>query len=159
MTASDNTTAIIVNASIQTLSGHNLRLVGTKGASAVVGQVMEIKNGSVCWKLHPDYGAWFWPLMLKLKELVLSVPEALLEPAEEGDCIAAPRAPDDAEKDKVLKMPELAKDDLRVYSLVIKGKYPSVHKAFPLRTANLGALRYYRKCVVDRARKSQRVGE
>jgi hypothetical protein len=139
-----------VNASIQPSIGHNLRLVGTRGASAVVGQVLEIKEGNVCWKLHPAYGAWFWPLMLKLKDLVLSVPEALLEPIEEGDCVAPPRAPDEAEKDKVLKMRELAKDDIRVYSLVIKGKYPSVHKAFPMRTANLGALRYCRKCVVDR---------
>src|SRR5215468_4271576 len=113
----------------------NLRLIGTRGRSAAVGQALEVKDGSVRWKLHPAYGAWFWPLMLKLKELELSVPEELLEPVEEGDCIAPPREPSEAEKDKVLKMPELAKNDVRVYTLVIKGKYPSVQKAFPMRTA------------------------
>lgn len=140
-----------MNASmIQVSAGHPLRLVGTKGASAIVGHALESREGVVCWRLDPAYGAWFWPLMLKLKELVLSVPEALLEPAEEGDCTAPPRAPNEVEKDKVLKMREQPKDDLRVYSLVIKGKYPSVRKAFPMRTANLGALRYCRKCVVER---------
>lgn len=122
-----------------------LRLVGTKGASAAVGQVLEIKDGVVAWKLDPSYGAWFWPLMHKLTELVLSMPEKQLEPIEDGDCLVAPRAPNEAEKDKVLKMPEPEKDELRVYKLVIKGKPPTVTRAFPKRTANLGALRYCRK--------------
>ena len=126
----------------------NLRLVGTKGAAAAVGQALEIKDGIVTWKLDPSYGAWFWPLMHKLTELVLAMPEAHLEPIEEGDCLAPPRAPNEAEKDKVLKMPEPAKDELRVYRLVIKGKTPSVIRAFPKRTANLGALRYCRKRIL-----------
>ena len=129
--------------------GANLRLVGTKGRTAVIGQALEIKDGNVCWKLDAAYGAWFWPLMHKLTELVLLVPEADLEPAEEGDCITLPRAPSEAEKDKVLKMPESAKDAVRVYRLVIKGKPASVHKAFPTRIASLSALRYCRKRVAD----------
>jgi len=128
----------------------SLRLVGTKGRTAAIGEALEVKDGSVCWKLHPAYGAWFWPLMHTLTELVLSIPEADLEPVEQGDCVTPPRAPSEVEKDRVLKMPDLAKDNVRVYRLVIKGKQPSVHKAFPLRTANLGALRYCRKRVVDR---------
>jgi len=127
----------------------NLRLVGTKGRSAAVGQALEVKDGTVRWQLDPAYGAWFWPLMLKLKELVLSIPEELLEPVEGGDCVTPPRLPTEAEKDKVLKMPELANNEVRVDTLVIKGKYPSVRKAFPTRVANLGALRYCRKRVAD----------
>ena len=123
----------------------SLRLVGTKGASAAVGQALEIKDGSVVWKLDPSYGAWLWPLMHKLTELVLTMPQTHLEPVEAGDCVAPPRAPSEVEKDKVLKMPELPKDELRVYKLVIKGKTPSVSKAFPKRTANLSALHYCRK--------------
>jgi len=125
--------AIAVNESV------SLRLVGTKGRSAAIGQALEVRDGSVCWKIHPAYGAWFWPLMHTLTELVLSIPEADLEPVEQGDCETPPRAPSEVEKDKV-----------RVYRLVIKGKQPSVNKAFPTRTANLGALRYCRKRVVDR---------
>lgn len=134
---------------VATAACTNLRLVGTKGASAVVGQVLEVKDGSVVWWLDPAYGAWFWPLMHKLTELVLSMPEAQLEPIEEGDCLAPPRAPSEAEKDAVLKLPELTKDELRVYKLVIKGKSPSVSRAFPTRTANLGALRYCRKRIAQ----------
>jgi hypothetical protein len=80
--------------------------------------------------------------MHKLTELVLSIPEAQVEPAEDGDCVAPPRAPSEAEKDEILKLPEHAKDGVRVFALTIKGKSRSVHKAFPTRTANLGALRY-----------------
>lgn len=129
--------------------GANLRLIGTKGRTAAVGKALEIKDGYVCWKLDPTYGAWFWPLMHKLTELVLSVPEAVLEPAEEADCVTPPRAPSEAEKDKVLKMPEQTKDAVRIYRLVIKGKTASVNKAFPTRTVSLGILRYCRKRVVD----------
>ena len=127
----------------------NLRLVGTKGPSAAVGQALETKDGNVVWKLHPAYGAWFWPLMHKLTELVLTVPEGQLEPVQAGDTVEPPRAPSEVEKDKVLKMPELVKDELRVYKLVIKGKTPSVSKAFPKRTASLSALRYCCKRVAD----------
>jgi hypothetical protein len=130
-------------------SGSNLRLVGTKGAFAAVGQALDVKDGRVCWKLHPEYGAWFWPLMHKITELVLSMPEVMLEPAEDSDCIAPPRAPSEAEKNEVLKTPELPRDEVRVYSLVIKGKPRSVHKAFPMRTASLSALRYCRTRVTD----------
>ena len=122
-----------------------MRLVGTKGPFAAVGHAIAMLDGSVCWRLDPAYGAWLWPLMHKLTELVLSVPEAQVEPVEEGDCALPPRAPSEAEKDAILKLPELAKDGVRVFALTIKGKPRSVHKAFPTRTANLGALRYCSK--------------
>lgn len=122
-----------------------MRLVGTKGPFAAVGHAVAVQDGSVCWRLDPAYGAWLWPLMHKLTELVLSVPEAQVEPAEDGDCATPPRAPSEAEKDEILKLPELAHDGVRVFALTIKGKPRSVHKAFPTRTANLGALRYFSK--------------
>jgi hypothetical protein len=154
MTRRNNVAAVaervsVAKASVAASAVENLRLVGTKGASAAVGQALEVKDGNVVWKLHPAYGAWFWPLMHKLTELVLTIPEGQLEPVQSGDTVAPPRAPSEVEKDKVLKMPELAKDELRVYKLVIKGKTPSVSKAFPKRTASLSALRYCCKRVAD----------
>lgn len=120
-----------------------MRLVGTKGPFAAVGQAVGTQDGSVCWRLDPAYGAWLWPLMHKLTELVLAVPETQIEPAEDSDCTAPPRAPSEAEKNEILKLPESAQDGVRVFALTIKGKPRSVHKAFPTRIANLGALRYF----------------
>jgi len=51
------------------------------------------------------------------------------------------------EVDKLLKAPEKAEDTIQVYTLVLKGKPPSVHKAFPTRTVSLSALRYCRQRV------------
>jgi hypothetical protein len=121
------------------------RLVGSKGMLAVVGEVVELPDGNVCWKLHPAYAAWFWPLMLKAVSLALLLPQSMLEPAGEDDNIAAPRPPTEIEKSAILKTPESAEDSARVYTLVLKGKQPSVHKAFPTRSVNLATLRYCRK--------------
>ena len=121
------------------------RLAGTKGPRAAVGAVLHSENGNVCWDLHPAYAAWLWPLMQPVTGLALSLPESALEPLEDGDALVPPRAPTEAEKDKILKMPETAEDSVRVYTLVLRGKPASVHKAFPTRTANLTALRYCRR--------------
>lgn len=121
------------------------RLAGTRGNLAAVGEISDVRDGSACWTLHPGYAAWFWPLMLKATSLALLVPEELLEPAAEGDNTAGPRPPTEAEKTTILKTPESDKGAVRVYTLVLKGKQPSVHKAFPTRTVNLETLRYCRK--------------
>ena len=123
----------------------NRRLAGTKGPLAVVGEVTEVIDGKACWKLHPAYAAWFWPLMLMATAVALLIPESLLEPSDERDIVVPPRAPTEEEKDHILKAPEPTTDAVRVYTLVLKGKQPSVHKAFPTRTISLGALRYCRK--------------
>lgn len=120
------------------------RLAGTSGPLAVVGEVTDTIDGNACWKLHPAYAAWFWPLMLKATAVALLIPETLLEPAGEADLVTAPRAPTEEEKNHILKQPEPTKDAVRVYTLVLKGKQPSVHKAFPTRTVSLAALRYCR---------------
>jgi len=104
----------------------------------------EVGDGNVCWTLHPAYAAWFWPLMLKATSLALLVPESLLEPASADDSTIAPRPPTEEEKSAILKAPEREQDAVRVYSLVLKGKQPSVRKAFPTRTVSLAALRYCR---------------
>lgn len=127
------------------------RLVGTKGPRAAVGEVTEVKDGMACWKLHPAYATWFWPLMRPTTALALEMPEKLLEPAQEGDCTDAPRNPTEPEKDKLLKEPEREEDLLRVYTLVLQGKPASVHKAFPTRTVSLSALRYCRTQVTAKA--------
>ncbi len=77
-------------------------------------------------------------------ELALSVPEALLEPAQAGDSVEAPRRPTETEKNALLKEPERAEDAVVEHTLVLKGKPPSVRKAFPTRTVSLHALRYCR---------------
>jgi len=120
------------------------KLAGTKGMLATVGEISEVGDGNVCWTLHPAYAAWFWPLMLKATALALLVPEALLEPASPDDITIAPRPPTEEEKSAILKAPEREQDAVRVYSLVLKGKQPSVRKAFPTRTVSLAALRYCR---------------
>jgi hypothetical protein len=122
------------------------RLVGTSGAAAAVGEALESQNGFVCWELDPAYCTWFWPFMDKAAKLVLLIPEGDLEPIESGDCLTAPRVPTKAEKDAVLKLSEDA-NKVRVYSLVLRGRQPSVHKAFPTRTINIEALRYCREQV------------
>ena len=120
------------------------RLVGTHGAAAVVGEAVKIENDQICWKLDPGYASWLWPLMTRLATLVILMPAAHLEPAESDDCTAAPGPPTEAQKNTILQMPERPQDLARVYTLVIKGKPPSVHKACPTRTANLNALHYRR---------------
>lgn len=120
------------------------RLVGTKGPRAAVGEITEVIAGKACWKLDPAYATWFWPLMRPVIALTLRVPEALLEPAQAGDCMDAPRRPTEVEKDILLKAPEQAVDALQVYTLTLQGKQSSVHKAFPTRMVNLSTLRYCR---------------
>ena len=118
------------------------RLAGTQGIRAIAGEAVESKDGQVCWELDPAYSAWFWPFMDKAATLVLLVPENRLEPIESGDRLEAPRAPTRAEKDKIVKLPEDDKNGVRVYSLVLRGKSPTVHKAFPTRIISERALRY-----------------
>jgi hypothetical protein len=120
------------------------RLAGSEGILAVVGEVTDIRDGKAVWNLHPAYAAWFWPLMLKATALALLVPEASLEPAQEGDPMTAPRLPIEVEKTAILKTPESASDSVQVHTLVLKGKQPSVHRAFPTRMVALAALRYCR---------------
>jgi len=118
------------------------RLRGAKGLRAVVGEVTEVRDGKAVWVLHPAYAAWFWPLMLKATDLALFISESLLEPADDADCRLAPRKPTEPEKDELLKTPERGDDAVQVYSLILKGKQPSVRKGFPTRTVALSALRY-----------------
>jgi hypothetical protein len=129
-------------ASPRTLS----RLRGAKGLRAAVGEVVETRDGKAVWNLHPAYAAWFWPLMNKATELSLYIPESLLEPAEEGDCLLAPREPTEKEKNELLKTPEDSVDAVQVYGLTLKGKgkQASIRKGFPTRTVALSALRYCR---------------
>lgn len=121
------------------------RLAGTRGANAIVGEVLDSENGLACWELNPAYAAWLWPLMLKATSLVLAVQESELEPLELGDTTDSPRAPTEEEKDKIFKLPERAKDSVRIYRLDLKGKSKIVYKAFPTRTANMRVLRFCRK--------------
>jgi len=103
------------------------RLRGGKGLRAVVGEVTEVRDGKAVWVLHPAYAAWFWPLMLKATDLALFISESLLEPAD---------------------------DAVQVYSLILKGKQPSVRKGFPTRTVALSALRYCGQHIVGDRKKS-----
>jgi len=123
------------------------RLIGMKGAQAAVGEALEESDGMVCWELDPAYAAWLWPLMQKVTHLVLSVPETDLEPLAAGDCTTPPRPPTEKEKDRVLQLPDVPADQIRVYTLILKGKPASVHKAFPTRSVSVKALRYCRKQV------------
>jgi hypothetical protein len=120
------------------------RLAGGEGMLAVVGEVSDVRDGKAVWVLNPAYAAWFWPLMLKATALALLVPEALLESAQEGDPVTTPRLPTELEKTAILKTPESTSDAVQVHTLVLKGKQPSVHRAFPTRMVNLAALRYCR---------------
>jgi hypothetical protein len=131
------------------------RLAGGEGVLAVVGEVSDIRDGKAVWVLNPSYAAWFWPLMLKATALALLVPEALLEPAQEGDLVTAPRLPTEVEKTAILKTPESASDAIQVHTLVLKGKQPSVHRAFPTRMINLAALRYCRARIASDAQNPQ----
>ena len=85
--------------------------------------------------------------MLKATAVALLVPETLLEPVAADDVLTPPRAPTEEEKTHILRQPEPTKDAVRVYTLVLKGKQPSVHKAFPTRLVSLGMLRYCRQRV------------
>jgi hypothetical protein len=122
------------------------RLAGTKGASAVVGEALKVQDDNVvCWKLHPAYAAWFWPLMAKVVDLVILVPLAEMEAVDAGDSTLPPVPPTEAQKTTILKMPDLPADSARVYTLALKGKQALVHKAFPTRVANLEILRSCRR--------------
>lgn len=96
--------------------------------------------GWLCWKLHPVFASWLWPLLIPATELALYVPSDLLEIARSPGLV--PQRPTEAQKDAVLKLPDLAEEQIRVYRLVLKGKPPSVHKAFPTRTCSRAALHY-----------------
>lgn len=121
------------------------RLTGTSGRSAVVGEILKAENGVACWKLHPRYATWFWPLMSPVNDLALQLPEGLLEPAEQGDNLSPPVPPSDDEKRAILKLPETQTDCARVYTLAMRGKAALVYKGFPTRLANLAILRSYRR--------------
>jgi hypothetical protein len=127
---------------IETAKPAYSKLAGSKGAFAAIGEVAETRDGKVCWKLHPAYAAWFWPLMLKATALSLFVPEELLEPVDASAYVPPPRRPTEDEIDVILKAPEPVQDAIQVHTLVLKGKQPSVHKAFPTRMVSLAALRY-----------------
>ena len=120
------------------------RLNGTSGKSAVVGEIVKAENGVACWKLHPRYAAWFWPLMSPVNDLTLQLPEGLLEPVEKGDNLSPPIPPDEDVKRAILKLPECQTDCARVYTLAMRGKAALVYKGFPTRLANLDILRRYR---------------
>jgi len=121
------------------------RLLGTSGAHAAIGQAVKLENDSVCWKLHPVYAQWLWPLMTRVTELVLLVPQDLLEPLTTYDFPHAPRPPSEKEKRLILKIPERPTDCARVYTLRVPGKAALVHRAFPTRLANLLILRDHRR--------------
>ena len=121
------------------------RLVGTRGPLAAVGEALHSEDGIVCWELDPAYAAWLWPLMQKATGLALAIKETDLEPLEPGDMSASPRAPTEPEKDHILRLPDREQDCVPVYTLVLKGKPPLVHKAFPTRTANMRALHFCRR--------------
>jgi len=121
------------------------RLLGTSGAHAAIGQAVKLENDSVCWKLHPVYAQWLWPLMSRVAELVLLVPQDLLEPLTTHDIPPAPRPPSEKEKHLILKIPERPTDCVRVYTLRVPGKAALVHRAFPTRLANLLILRDHRR--------------
>jgi hypothetical protein len=120
------------------------RLAGTRGKSAAVGEVLKIENGAACWKLDPLYAAWFWPLMSRVNDLVLLLPEKLLEPAEKGDSTSPPVPPNEDEKRTILQLKERQADCARVYTLAMRGKPALIHKGFPTRLANLAILRNHR---------------
>ena len=120
------------------------RLTGTSGNSAVVGELLKVENGAACWKLHPNYAAWFWPLMSRVNDLVLLLPEQLLEPMQKGDDTTPPLAPSEEEKREILQLAERQADCAKVYTLAMRGKPALVYKGFPTRQANLAILRKYR---------------
>jgi len=120
------------------------RLTGTSGGLAVVGELLKVENGAACWKLHPDYAAWFWPLMSRVNDLVLLLPEKLLEPVRKGDSMSPPPPPSEEEKKAILQLAERQADCAKVYTLAMRGKPALVYKGFPTRVANLAILRKYR---------------
>jgi hypothetical protein len=123
-------------------SSHN-RLHGTSGKYSVIGEVATLENDMVCWKLHPVYAEWFWPMMTRVAELALLVPKNLLEPSSSRDCLDPPRPPSESARRLILKIQERPADCVRVYTLRVPGKVALVRKAFPTRLANLIILREY----------------
>lgn len=121
------------------------RLQGTSGQHAAIGQVVKFENGMICWKLHPVYAQWLWPLMTRVSELVLLMPQNLLEPLAAYDFPHVPRPPSEKEKRLILKLPERPTDCARVYTLRVPGKSALVQRAFPTRLANLLILRDHRR--------------
>lgn len=117
------------------------RLHGTSGKYSAIGEVGAFEDDMACWKLHPGYAEWFWPLMTRVSELVLLIPKKLLEPFDVNDSLSPPRSPSESAKREILKLPERPIDCARVYTLRIPGKMALVHRAFPTRLANLGILR------------------
>lgn len=69
------------------------RLQGTSGRFSAIGEVDTFEDDMACWKLHPVYAEWFWPLMTRVCELVLLIPKQLLEPFESRDSLSPPRSP------------------------------------------------------------------
>ena len=120
------------------------RLQGTSGRYSAIGEVDAFEDDMACWKLHPVYAEWFWPMMTRVSELVLLVPKQLLEPYDAKDSLSPPRSPNESTKRQILKLPERPIDCARVYTLRIPGKMALVHRAFPTRLANLGILREIR---------------
>jgi len=120
------------------------RLQGTSGTHCVIGEVSAFEDDMACWKLHPAYAEWFWPMMTRVSELVLLIPTQLLEPFDSNDSLAPPRSPSESTKRQILKLPERPSACARVYTLRIPGKTALVHRAFPTRLANLGILREIR---------------
>ena len=120
------------------------RLHGTSGRYCAIGEVGAFEDDMACWKLHPAYAEWFWPMMTRVSELVLLIPRQLLEPFDANDTLAPPRSPSESTKRQILKLPERPIACARVYTLRIPGKMALVHRAFPTRLANLGILREIR---------------
>jgi len=120
------------------------RLQGTSGRYSAIGEVGAIEDDMACWKLHPVYAEWFWPLMTRVSELVLLMPKQLLEPFDARDSLSPPRSPSESTKRQILKLAERPVDCASVYTLRIPGKMALVHRAFPTRLANLGILREIR---------------
>ena len=118
-----------------------LRAGAGRSAFVIAGQAYEDDaSGLLCWKLHPVFASWLWPLLIPATELTLYMPSDLLETARTPARV--PQRPTETQKDAVLQLPDLPDEQIRVYRLVLKGKPPSVHKAFPTRTCTLSALRY-----------------
>jgi hypothetical protein len=121
------------------------RLHGTSGRYAVVGEALEFDGDLACWKLHPNYGEWFWPLLSGIAELVLLVPRGLLEPLTSEDFLCVPLPPSASARRSIRRMPERLTDCVRVYTLRLAGEASLVSRACPTRLANLLILREHRR--------------
>lgn len=121
------------------------RLHGTSGRYAAVGEVLEFEGELACWKLHPIYGEWFWPLLSGIAELVLLVHRGLLEPLTSEDFLSVPLPPSASARRSIRRIPERLTDCARVYTLRLCGERALVSRAFPTRLANLLILREHRR--------------